>query len=93
MTPDPDLRALADALAEVGRRVRDTVLAAAPSPSDRNVVRHEGGDDIFGLDVRADEVLQTEFESIGARWPGHLVMEVAGGRSKGWLVMAVLLLW
>ena len=24
---------------------------------------------------------------------GHLVMEVAGGRSKSWLVMAVLLLW
>jgi fructose-1,6-bisphosphatase/inositol monophosphatase family enzyme len=94
VTPDPDLAALADALAGVGRLVRDAVLATAPSPSDRDVVRREGGDDIFGLDVRADEVLRRGFEHIGERWPGRLVMEgfdeplAVGNRDGPWVFVA-----
>ena len=92
--PDPDLGALADALAAAGRHVRDAVLELAPSPDDHAVVRHEGGDDIFGLDVRADEALRREFESIGALWPGRLVMEgfdeplAIGGGAGEWVFLA-----
>jgi hypothetical protein len=36
----------------------------------------EGGDEIFGVDIRADQVLLAELIArCGDRWPGKLVME------------------
>jgi hypothetical protein len=54
--PDPTATGLAALLAEVGRRVRDAVRATR-SADDHRVVRTEGGDDVFGVDARADRVL------------------------------------
>jgi fructose-1,6-bisphosphatase/inositol monophosphatase family enzyme len=70
-----DLDELATALAAVGRAVRDAVLAVDRSPDDARVVRTEGGDDVFGVDARADAVVLRELRSVAARWPGRLVME------------------
>jgi fructose-1,6-bisphosphatase/inositol monophosphatase family enzyme len=62
-------------LAEVGRVVRDVVRSGRRA-SDRLVVRTEGGDDVYGIDARADEVLVAELRRrCGDRWPGHLVIE------------------
>lgn len=66
---------LATSLAQVGRTVRDTILAAPYVDGDEGVARHEGGDDIFGVDTRADEALLHELRALGERWPGDLVME------------------
>jgi hypothetical protein len=68
--------ALAAALAAVGRSVRDAVLAVPADEADRAVVRSAGGDDVFGVDARADQVLLAQLERRCARsWPGYLVME------------------
>ena len=72
--------ALARQLAEVGREVRDllrsTAVHGAQIGSDRQVVRTEGGDDVFGVDARAEELLITALRRRCAeRWPGVLVME------------------
>jgi len=69
-----DLTALAAALAEVGRRVRDAVRAVAPV-GDHAVVRTEGGDDVFGVDARAEEALIAGLAGLGDRWPGRAVVE------------------
>jgi fructose-1,6-bisphosphatase/inositol monophosphatase family enzyme len=67
---------LAAALAEVGRVVRNAVLAVPPSLADSAVVRKAGGDEVFGVDARADQVLVEELERrCGSAWPGILIME------------------
>ena len=68
---------LAHQLAEVGRRVRDAVRAgrADHAARDRDVVRSEGGDDVFGVDDRADRVLLAGLAEVGERWPGTVVLE------------------
>jgi len=65
---------LAAALAEVGRRVRDVVRTGREA-RDHDVVRAEGGDDVFGVDERADLVVLDGLRSLGARWPGSVVLE------------------
>jgi hypothetical protein len=70
-----DLDELAVTLAQVGRTVRDALLATVGAETDRRVVRRAGGDEIYGLDDRADQVLVRELERRCARWPGRLVME------------------
>ncbi len=91
LVPAPEL---AVELAAVGRAVRDVVRSASAS-TDHLVVRSEGGDDVFGVDARADEVLIAELRRrCGERWPGRLVIEgfdelVAIGRSGGpWVYLA-----
>lgn len=81
MAPDPTDAAsattveLADELAEVGRKVRDVVRGGRRA-DDAAVVRTEGGDDVFGVDARADEALIDELRRrCGTRWPGVLVIE------------------
>ncbi len=39
------------------------------------MVRTEGGDDVFGVDDRADRVLLAELARLGERWPGTVVLE------------------
>jgi hypothetical protein len=78
-TADPsggadDAFALAAALADVGRAVRDVVRGGRMG-RDHDVVRTEGGDDVFGVDDRADRVLLAELARLGERWPGTLVVE------------------
>lgn len=66
---------LCEELAATGRAVRDAVRAST-SPDDARVVRVEGGDDVFGVDARADEVLVDELvRRCAKRWPGRLVVE------------------
>lgn len=91
---------LAEALAEVGRAVRDVVRSGRGAGDDQ-VVRTEGGDDVFGVDARAEDVLIEQLRArCGARWPGVLVMEGydepvvigpasgAGGRAGSWTYLA-----
>jgi len=68
---------LAQALAEVGRQVRDAVRSGrtAHAARDGEVVRSEGGDDVFGVDDRADQVLLAALAALGDRWPGTVVLE------------------
>src|SRR5947209_339429 len=73
---DDDMAGLADALAQVGRAVRDAVLSVATTDSDSEIVRHAGGDVVFGVDARADVVLLDALRArCGGRWPGSLVIE------------------
>jgi fructose-1,6-bisphosphatase/inositol monophosphatase family enzyme len=72
---DPETAALAEQLAEVGREVRAAVSGARHA-DDAAVVRTEGGDDVFGIDARADEVLLAALaRRCGERWPGVVVIE------------------
>lgn len=74
-TPE-DTAALAAELAEVGREVRDAVLATTVTHADHQVTRTEGGDVVFGLDARAEVVLIDALQRrCGDRWPGRLVIE------------------
>ena len=68
---------LAHALAEVGRHVRDAVRRGRVEHAgrDHDVVRSEGGDDVFGVDDRADQVLLAGLAELGDRWPGTVVLE------------------
>jgi len=68
---------LAHALAEVGRHVRDAVRRGRVEHAgrDHDVVRSEGGDDVFGVDDRADQVLLVGLAELGDRWPGTVVLE------------------
>jgi len=66
--------ALAAALAGVGRRVRDVVRGGRVG-RDHDVVRAEGGDDVFGVDERADRVVLDGLAALGDRWPGTVVLE------------------
>jgi len=51
-------------------------LAAPAALADAAVVRTAGGDEIFGVDARADQVLlSTLRERCGPSWPGVLIME------------------
>jgi fructose-1,6-bisphosphatase/inositol monophosphatase family enzyme len=89
---------LAAALAEVGRAVRDAVRGGRRG-DDHDVVRTEGGDDVFGVDDRADRVLVAGLERLGSRWPGTVVLEgyddpvvvgalTAGGSPGPWRYLA-----
>ncbi|MBA2282141.1 MAG: hypothetical protein H0W25_13060 [Acidimicrobiia bacterium] len=70
-----DRWALAAELADVGRVVRAAV-GIPRGAADAEVVRTAGGDDVFGVDDRADEVLVAELSRrCGPRWPGRLVIE------------------
>jgi len=67
---------LAAALAQVGRAVRDAVLATPRSAADAAISRVAGGDEVFGVDARADQVLLASLiERAAERWPGRLIME------------------
>ena len=70
-----ELEDLGRALAEVGRRVRDAVTGRPRTATDSRVVRTEGGDDVFGIDAVADQVVLAALAPLGDRWPGRLVME------------------
>jgi fructose-1,6-bisphosphatase/inositol monophosphatase family enzyme len=66
---------LARALAEVGREVRAAVGEPAGS-DDAEVVRTEGGDDVFAVDARAERrLIDALVKRCAARWPGTLVLE------------------
>lgn len=65
---------VAEALVAVGRAVRDAVRSARAADDDR-VVRTEGGDDVFGVDERAEQALLAGLADVGRRWPGQLVTE------------------
>jgi fructose-1,6-bisphosphatase/inositol monophosphatase family enzyme len=90
---ESETAALSEALASVGRAVRDVVRSGRGS-SDHLVVRSEGGDDVFGVDARADEVLVEALRATcGSRWPGRLVIEgtdgeVAVGGPGPWVYLA-----
>src|SRR5687767_14401229 len=73
--PTSEGQALAAALAEVGRAVRDAVLGTPQAAADGDVVRRAGGDEVFGVDARADVVLLDQLRARCGRWPGQLVME------------------
>jgi len=85
---------LARALAQVGRLVRDRLLATMRTAADGSVVRRAGGDDIYGLDDRADQILEAELQRRCSRWPGRLVVEGAdqplpiGDGSGPWVYLA-----
>jgi fructose-1,6-bisphosphatase/inositol monophosphatase family enzyme len=66
---------LAHTLAQVGRSVRDMLLTTMRTAADGSVVRCAGGDDIYGLDDRADQVLVAELQRWCSQWPGRLVVE------------------
>lgn len=72
--PSDELEALAGALVALGVAVRDVVRGTG-RVDDGQVVRTEGGDDVFGIDARADDLLRSGLVAIGARWPGTVVME------------------
>jgi hypothetical protein len=71
---DRELDDLSAALAGVGRAVRDAVRATVHD-QDHVVVRNEGGDDIFGMDARAEQALEQAFVEVGQRWSGTAVVE------------------
>lgn len=80
MQDSTSTQALARQLAEVGREVRELLRSTAVHGTqvemDRRVVRTEGGDDVYGVDARAEEVLIAALNRRCAeRWPGTLVME------------------
>jgi hypothetical protein len=62
--PDHHPGDLADRLADVGRQVRDAVRGTRTA-DDGRVVRTEGGDDVFGVDARADRVLIDGLHALG----------------------------
>jgi hypothetical protein len=79
---DDECDALAVALSGVGRAVRDAVRSGTVGGvghdghgDDHLVVRTEGGDDVFGVDARAEDALFAALEHVGRRWPGTLVVE------------------
>lgn len=76
VTDRPDaLPELAAALVDLGVTVRDQVRAGLGAAGDGAVVRAEGGDHIFGIDTRADQVLLGGLGRLGERFPGTLIME------------------
>lgn len=69
---------LAQVLCDIARVARDVVRTTPPltSESDRLVLRTEGGDDVFGVDDRAETAILDAFEElIGPHWPGRLIIE------------------
>jgi hypothetical protein len=79
---DDDLDEVAAALAAVGRAVRDAVRSGEVGGvghdghrDDHLVVRTEGGDDVFGVDARAELALVTALVPLGDRWPGVAIVE------------------
>src|SRR3954468_17068093 len=85
---------LGAALAEVGRDVRDAVLAVPSTAADAGVVRVAGGDAVFGVDARADVVLLESLRRrCGLRWPGVGVVRGFGepavvGDGGEWVYLA-----
>jgi fructose-1,6-bisphosphatase/inositol monophosphatase family enzyme len=80
MTDGDDLRSLAAALAGVGRAGRAGVGAGPAGSADHDVVRVEGGDEVFGVDARAEAALLDALAPVGARWPGVAVIEGMDGQ-------------
>jgi hypothetical protein len=72
--PAAPVEALARELVALGTEVRDAVRGTRRD-DDGRVVRSEGGDDVFGIDARADELLRAGLGRLGDRWPGTVVME------------------
>jgi hypothetical protein len=69
--------ALAAALVGLGRRVRDVVRAELAVPTGGGlgaVVRHEGGDHVFGVDDLADSVITAGLAEL-TPWAGTWAME------------------
>ncbi|MBK9181126.1 MAG: hypothetical protein IPM45_16485 [Acidimicrobiales bacterium] len=68
---------LARTLADVGRAVRDAVRApTVAAAADARVLRHEGGDDVFGIDARAhDALLAAARRLVAPGWPGTWLVE------------------
>jgi fructose-1,6-bisphosphatase/inositol monophosphatase family enzyme len=79
MTDGDDLRSLAAGLAGVGRAVRAAVGAGPAGAADHDVVRSAGGDEVFGVDARAEAALLDALADVGARWPGRAVVEGVDG--------------
>ncbi len=69
-----DLLDLASELAQLGRRVRDAVRSTG-AESDHDVVRSEGGDDVYGVDARAETELLAGIADLGSRWAGTAIVE------------------
>jgi hypothetical protein len=80
--PGRDVAALARELVALGTEVRDAVRGTRRD-DDGRVVRSEGGDDVFGIDARADELLRAGLARLGDRWPGTVVME---GLDEPWRI-------
>lgn len=75
MSDDDPAVGLGRALTEVGRAVR-VAVGVPRGAHDAEVVRSAGGDEVFGVDARADEVLVAELaRRCGEQWPGSLVCE------------------
>jgi len=88
------LLGLAESLATVGREVRDAVRAVA-RPTDRDVVRTEGGDDVYGVDARAEDALFAGLDRwVAPTWPGAIVLEgfddpvLVGAEPGPWVFLA-----
>jgi hypothetical protein len=81
-------------LAQVGRTVRDALLATVGAATDGCIVRRAGGDEIYGLDDRADQILERELNRRCGQWPGRLVVEGAdapkpvGDQAGPWTYLA-----
>lgn len=73
MTEPGDTAELASALARVGRSVRDAVRGGT-RPGDADVVRVEGGDEVFGIDTRAEAALVEGLADL-VHWAGSAVVE------------------
>ncbi len=69
------LHDLAAALAAVGRAVRAVVGAGPRGAADGDVVRRAGGDEVFGVDERAEVAVLAGLAGLGDRWPGTVVLE------------------
>ena len=62
-------------LMTVGRAVRDAVRNEIDTARDGKVLRHAGGDDVFGVDSRADRTLRDAMVALGTTWSGSMVCE------------------
>lgn len=87
------LEQLAWELAEIGRAVRDELLGSGV-PMSGEVLRREGGDEIFGVDELAHSIIIRGLEQIAPRWPGSLIIEgsdtpIEVGRQRGSWVFLV----
>ena len=75
MGHDDVLWRLTEQLMTVGRAVREAVRNGSDTARDGDVLRHAGGDDIFGLDSRADRALRDAMGAFDTPWSGTMVCE------------------